>query len=262
MAPDNPKDTLQILELLKKAKAGDSRAENKLVIIYKPYVEFMVRSYSKKTEIKDDDDLRSYIFLGLLEGIRKFDPTRGAKFIYFAHTWMKKNIFLGEGVHRFIRVPVNQKIFYDDYVKEMNADEFNELEKIEEDVRKYLIIENTKTELFTDLVTVTNEDDEGEAKQIPENLIQTATITVFEEEEKAISLEVLKANIQKVLSAFTDKEIYIITHLYGLNGSPIMSSEQIAENLNVTKVNITFTKTRIIRMLRHNSLSNQILSGI
>jgi DNA-directed RNA polymerase specialized sigma subunit len=37
----------------------------------------MVRQYSKKTEIKEDDDLRSYVNQGLLDGIRKFDPKRG-----------------------------------------------------------------------------------------------------------------------------------------------------------------------------------------
>jgi DNA-directed RNA polymerase specialized sigma subunit len=54
----------------------------------------MVRQYSKKTEIKEDDDLRSYVNQGLLDGIRKFDPKRGSKFIYFAHM-DEENIFLG-----------------------------------------------------------------------------------------------------------------------------------------------------------------------
>jgi hypothetical protein len=34
---------------------------------------------------------------------------------------------------------------------------------------------------------------------------------------------------------------------FGLNGRELLSSEEIAANLKVTKVNITFTKTRIIR---------------
>jgi DNA-directed RNA polymerase specialized sigma subunit len=39
----------------------------------------------KKTEIKEDDDLRSYVNQGLLDGIRKFDPKRGSKFILRPH---------------------------------------------------------------------------------------------------------------------------------------------------------------------------------
>jgi DNA-directed RNA polymerase specialized sigma subunit len=84
--------TLRNTGIDKSAQAGNSRSEDKLILIYASYVNFMVRQYSKKTEIKEDDDLRSYVNQGLLDGIRKFDPKRGSKFIYFAHIWMKKNI--------------------------------------------------------------------------------------------------------------------------------------------------------------------------
>jgi DNA-directed RNA polymerase specialized sigma subunit len=107
MAPTKPK-TLRNTGIDKSAQAGNSRSEDKLILIYASYVNFMVRQYSKKTEIKEDDDLRSYVNQGLLDGIRKFDPKRGSKFIYFAHIWMKKIYFL-EASYRFIRIPVNQK---------------------------------------------------------------------------------------------------------------------------------------------------------
>jgi DNA-directed RNA polymerase specialized sigma subunit len=91
MAPTKPKDTPEILELIK-AQAGNSRSEDKLILIYASYVNFMVRQYSKKTEIKEDDDLRSYVNQGLLDGIRKFDPKRGSKFIYCPHMDEEKYI--------------------------------------------------------------------------------------------------------------------------------------------------------------------------
>jgi hypothetical protein len=52
-------------------------------------------------------------------------------------------------------------------------------------------------------------------------------------------LDVLKSNIQQVLANFNQKEIYIIEHLLGSMGE-LLSSEEIAANLKVTKVNITF----------------------
>lgn len=259
MAPTKPKDTPQILELIKSAQAGNSRSEDKLVLIYAPYVNFMVRRYSKKTEIKDDDDLRSYIQQGLLDGIRNFDPKIGSKFIYYAHIWMKKNIFLGEAAFRFIRVPVNQKVFYDAYVRERAIQELLDPDTCGAHAQKYLVIENTKTDYFTDLSTF---DIESGIQELPEHLLHQTNIKTFNEDEDSLSLDVLKSNIQQVLSNFNKKEVYIIEHLYGLNGRELLSSEEIAANLKVTKVNITFTKTRIIRMLRHSSLSNKILNGI
>lgn len=260
MSSDKFKDTPQILELIKKSQAGNSVAEGKLVHIYKPYVDYMVRRYSKKTEIKDDDDLRSYILIGLIEGIRKFNKSKNTRFIYFAHTWMKKNIFLGEGVHRFIRVPINQKIFYDNFNKEMFENEFKELDEIEGDIQKFTEIDNTKVSYFEDLCSYSNEDQE--VYEVPENLLHNLNSIPFYEEENKMSFNVLKSNVKKVLSNFNDKEIYIITHTFGLDGAEVLSSEHIAKNLNVTKVNITFTKTRVIRMLRHNYFSSQILSEI
>lgn len=259
MSSIKPKDTPQVLELIKSAQAGNSRSEDKLVQIYSSYVNYMVRKYSKKTEIKDDNDLRSYIQQGLLDGIRRFDPKAGSKFIYFAHIWMKKNIFLGEAAFRFIRVPVNQKVFYDTYVKERAAKELLDPDAFDTHSQKYLAIENTKTDYFTDLYLF---DEESGLQELPEKLLHQTNIKIFNEDEETISLDVLRANIQQVLSNFNNKEIYIIEHLFGLNGKELLSSEEIAANLNVTKVNITFTKTRIIRMLRHSSLSNKILNGI
>jgi DNA-directed RNA polymerase specialized sigma subunit len=72
-------------------------------------------------KIKEDDDLRSYVNQGLLDGIRKFDPKRGSKFIYFAHIWMKKNIFL-ERRHTGL-LGYRLIIFYDSHVKERAAAE-------------------------------------------------------------------------------------------------------------------------------------------
>jgi RNA polymerase sigma factor (sigma-70 family) len=253
------KDTPQILELIRSAQSGNSRAEDKLIVIYAPYVNFMVRRYSKKTEIKEDDDLRSYIQLGLLDGIRKFNPKKDTKFIYFAHIWMKKNIFLGEAAYRFIRVPVNQKVYYDTYLKERAAEALLDADHSSMHSQKFMVLENTKTEFFTDLVTY---DLESGLQELPEHLLHQTNIKTFNENEETLSLDVLKSNIQQVLTNFNEKEIYIIEHLYGLNGRELLSSEEIAANLKVTKVNITFTKTRIIRMLRHSSLSNKILNGI
>jgi DNA-directed RNA polymerase specialized sigma subunit len=135
----------------------------------------MVR-HSKKTEIKEDDDLRSYVNQGLLDGIRKFDPKRGSKFIYFAHIWMKKNIFLGEASYRFIRIPVNQK-YSTTHVKERAAAELLNSEHSHSHGQKFMALE--KTDFFTDLVTF---DVESGLQELPEHLLHQTNIKTFNEE--------------------------------------------------------------------------------
>ena len=250
------KDTEEILNLVASAQKGSSRSENELVKIYAPYVEYMVRKYSKKTDIKCDEDLRSYINLGLLDGIRKFNPNKNTRFIYFAHIWMKKNIFLGEASYRFIKLPSNQKIFYDKFLKnQKKEDGFVESEA---DHKRFITIKNSSTGVFTDYIG--NAVDE--AYEFPDKLLMNKNEEEFNKLETYDSFAVLKNNIKQVLSEFTDKEIYIINNIFGLGGFRAISVEQIASNLGVTKVNITFTKTRVIRMLRHQSLSNRLLDGL
>jgi hypothetical protein len=58
-----------------------------------------------------------------LDGIRKFDPKRGSKFIYFAHIWMKKNIFLERRHTGLLGYRLIKKVFYDSHVKERAAAE-------------------------------------------------------------------------------------------------------------------------------------------
>jgi RNA polymerase primary sigma factor len=253
------KDNAETLKLIREAQAGNSRAENKLVYAYQKYVDFMVRKYSKKTEIKEDDDLRSYIYLGLLDGIRKFSPDRDSRFIYFAHIWMKKNIFLGASKYPFIRIPVNQKIFYDKFNKEVSEEDLKEWDRMDVSIQRYLAIENSTTSLFTDISNINNETG---FLELPEGVIFHKNIKEHHLSENQVSINILRDNINKVLEDFNEKEVYIIEHLYGLNSAERLSSEQIAKNLNVTKVNITFTKTRVIRMMRHSSLSNKLINGI
>jgi len=150
-------------------------------------------------------------------------------------------------------------VFYDRYVKKLEKSEIEELELLDEDIQRFLTVENTKTNYFTDF---TQYDVDTGMHELPEKLLFHKNIKNFNSNEDKLSLDVLKNNIQNVLKDFNEKEVYIIEHLYGLNKAEKMSSEQIAKNLKVTKVNITFTKTRVIRMMRHASLSNRLLNGI
>lgn len=264
------KDTEEILEWIRQSQAGDTRAEGRLIRHYSTYIHYMVKRYSKRTEIKDDRDLKSCISIGLLEAIRTFKFNKNIKFSSWAFIWMKKNIFLSEVEYRFIKIPINQKTFYMKFQEDLITffDSLNNTygsvpdeiyESIDEHINRYYLIYNSNTEFFTDLMQF---DEESGVYEIPESMLLHQSLENLNEVENKYSYEILKNNVNKVLKGFNDKEVYIIERLYGLNGKDQMSSEQIAINLDVTKVNITFTKTRVIRMLRHSSYSNQLLNGI
>jgi RNA polymerase sigma factor (sigma-70 family) len=257
-----PKDSDMILAEIAKAQAGNSRSEGFIIKHYSSYVEYMVKRYSKKTAIKDDDDLRSYIQMGLLEAIRKYNSNMNTLFIYFAHTWMKKYIFMSEPTHRFIKLPANQNALYSKIKKKQATDKNSKEEYVDEEEAKILLTySSSSVTMFTDLCLV-NSAGEVESATIPEKLYKNNAMGVFSEEENKLVQSTLKRNISTTLSIFSEKERFVIESLFGLTTKGYLSVEELARELNVTKVTIMFIKNKVIRLLRHSSLTNQLINEI
>jgi len=254
------KDTPETLELIRLAQGGDSKAESRIVMNYESYVDYMVSKYSMKTEIKDDDDLRSYINMGLLDGIRKFDSSRNTTFIYYAHIWMKKHIFLGEAQYRFIRLPANKKAAYESFLKKyakLNEEITYELDnKI---IDNYLSVKGTLTAPFTEFKV---QDSNSDKYEIPEDIFYHKSLDNFEAEMKQEANAVLSQNLNKALHDFSEREVFIIEHTYGINDATVMKAEDIANSLGLSKVYVNDVKTKVIKLLRHSSFKHIILNGI
>ena len=253
----------EILELIKLAQNGNSRAENRLIKKHEYYVSYMIRKYSKKTWIKDDADLRSYIYMGLLEGIRQFDASRGTFFVYFAHIHIKKYIFSNENIFRFIRLPANQKNFYDKNRRvydDLTIDTFENSNLTDSDISQMDIIERSNTNSFS-TQTLYNDTDDMEYTSV-DDLLNNYSKSIVSDQDKIETQEVLKKNINNILDKLDAKEHFIIEPLYGLNDKSMMIPEQIATSLSVTKVNITFIRNKLIRLMRHSLLSNMLLKEV
>jgi hypothetical protein len=93
-----PKRHSEILELI---KAPSSRSEDKLILIYASYVNFMVRQYSKKR----DQRRRRFTIVrqpGLLDGI---SSTQNVVLVYLLRPHMdEKKILSWRASYRFIRI--------------------------------------------------------------------------------------------------------------------------------------------------------------
>ena len=253
---------IETLRLVKLAQAGDSRAENKLVNMYEDYVEYMVNKYSMKTLIKDNDDLRSAIYRGMIEGIRRYEDDKGTQFIYFTHNWMKKMIFIeAQQNFRLIRLPVNQSIFKTSFESKYKIpkdtgfdynvhEDYNIL--MDNEYFAYMAIKETETSLFSELNEYTDSTD-----IFIDNINKYSPLSEKEETETR-----LRKNINRALKKFSDREILIIEKLFGLNGQMQTTAESIANELDMAKVSIINIKTRVVRLLRHNMFTRILLYDI
>jgi len=173
--------------------------------------------------------------IGLITAAKRFDPSRGFKFISYAVYWIKQCIMhsLNEN-SRTIRLPSNiiNKILK--YNKE------NE-EYMESMVNSYpiCISINTKLGEYTGFEIADTIEDES-----------CAPLDVLEYET-----EKLKKVLNKTLECLSNKERGIIECYFGVNSTTEpMTLEAIGDKYDLTKERIRQIKEKAIRRLRHNNI--------
>ena len=94
-------------ELAARIKAGDEEAFRRLVEANLRFVVSVAKQYQNRG--LDLTDLINEGNLGLMKAARKFDPTRGFKFISYAVWWIRQQILQAlSDQGRLIRLPLNQ----------------------------------------------------------------------------------------------------------------------------------------------------------
>ena len=94
------------LDLLDKAKLGDSESLDHVLRLSEPTVISIAKSFSKNG-IKDD--LIQEGRIGILESIDGFEPTLGYRFNTYSPWWIKKNIFKFLTSHHEIYIPTQKR---------------------------------------------------------------------------------------------------------------------------------------------------------
>jgi RNA polymerase sigma factor (sigma-70 family) len=77
------------LALAKRAKRGDQKARGELVRKNYGTLRIYARKYVMRCTSLELQDLVSEGAMGLLRAVETFDPTRGVKFMSYAHNWIK-----------------------------------------------------------------------------------------------------------------------------------------------------------------------------
>jgi RNA polymerase sigma factor (sigma-70 family) len=77
-------------ELLAKAQAGDTQAEQAMLLRYDPLCHRLARKYF--TSGMEYDDVLQEARLGLLRAVRLFNPEKGANFITYAYIAIRRNV--------------------------------------------------------------------------------------------------------------------------------------------------------------------------
>jgi len=245
------------VELAKRIQTGDMEALEKLAKANLRFVVSVAKQYQNRG--LSLQDLINEGNLGLLKAAKRFDPSKGFKFISYAVWWIRQTIHqaLAEN-SRLVRLPVNKintmhKITQASsrleqvFGREPTMEEVAELTELtEEDVK--VSMQNYARTVSMD-APLGGEDDDGSLYDVTED--ETAVSP-----ENELLKESLKQEIMRTLSTIPPREADVLKYYFGLGSmSQPMLVEEIARRLQISPERVRQIKDKAIRRLRHNSRS-------
>jgi len=250
----------QEIELAIKIKKGSQEA---LELLTKANLRFVV-SVAKQYQNQGLSlgDLINEGNLGLIKAAKRFDETRGFKFISYAVWWIRQSILQALAEQsRIVRLPLNRvgalnKIgkaysnLEQEFEREPSATELaNELEMDVSEVSDNLKISGRHISVDAPFAQGDNNSlldvIENEHQPEPDNLLMS---------------ESLRSEIDRALSTLSEREAEVIKLYFGLKKEHSLTLEEIGEKFNLTRERVRQIKEKAIRRLRHASRSKNLRS--
>ena len=246
------------VKLARRIRQGDRRALEKLTKANLRFVVSVAKNYQNQG--LSLADLINEGNIGLIKAAKRFDETRGFKFISYAVWWIRQAILQALAEQsRIVRLPLNRvgtlhKIgkvsssLEQTYGRNPSPDEIaKELELTESEVADTLKISNSHLSL--DQPFSVSEDN--------------SLIDILEDEfqpgpDEALLDHSLRIEIEKALDTLTPREAEVINLYFGLNSEKALTLEEIGARFNLTRERVRQIKEKAIRRLRHASRSRSL----
>jgi RNA polymerase primary sigma factor len=244
------------VELAKLTKEGDILATNKLVTANLKFVVSVAKQYQTSGDLLED--LISAGNIGLIEAAKRFDETKGFKFISYAVWWIRQSIiqYISEN-NKTIRIPSN-KINASSKLKTINSDLEQSLERkptlfeiSEEYKNKHedSITEESVYEILYCNVHSNSLDAKVNSDEDAGTMLDFIAGDGLSNITKSLTKEDLKFTILKVASKLSSIERYVLLSFYGINCEE-KSLNEIGENLNLTRERVRQIKENCLKKLR------------
>ena len=248
------------VQLAQKVKAGDQLALEKLVKANLRFVVSVAKQYQNQG--LSLPDLINEGNLGLIKAAKRFDETRGFKFISYAVWWIRQSILQALAEQsRIIRLPLNQVGSLNKIKKATSKleQEFERAPSAEEIAEKlempdYKIDAAKKiTTRYISMDAPLTQDDE------------TKFLDVFVSDDtphtdEMLIRESLAREIQRSLATLTKKERDVINLYYGIGMPHGLTLEEIGAKFDLTRERVRQIKEKAIRRLKHTSRSKLLKS--
>lgn len=195
--------------------------------------------------------------IGLIKAAKRFDETRGFKFISYAVWWIKQSILqaLAEN-SRTVRLPLNK------------IGEISKINKEYAKLEQILNREPTPAEL-AEALEMTESDVSALKKYSAGDVSvhspfsqgeESTLLDVMENKEtpnpdNELISESLKMDIERALSKLTEREADVVRLYFGIGTDHAATLEEIGEKFDLTRERVRQIKEKALRKLRHHNRS-------
>lgn len=251
----------QEIELAQRIRNGEQAALETLTKANLRFVVSVAKQYQNQG--LSLGDLINEGNLGLIKAAKRFDETKGFKFISYAVWWIRQSILQAIGEHsRIVRLPLNRvgvlnKIgkaynsLEQEYERQPSADEL--AKELDMDVSEVTYaLEIAGRHVSMDAPFSQGEDNSNNLLDVIPNEQEAAPDTTLMSES-------LKSEIESALSTLTEREAIVIRYYFGLDTENSLTLEELGEKLNLTRERVRQIKEKALRRLRHASRSKNLM---
>ena len=234
------------VELARRIKDGDEEALHQLCRANLRFVVSVAKKYQGQgLSLADLINEGNY---GLIKAAKRFDETRGFKFISYAVWWIRQAILQALAEQsRVVRLPLNRigtisKIRKASARLQQDLDRKPNIEELEIDVKKVReAMKHTSRHLSMD-APFNEEDDNSLLDVLPDEESDSP-------DEEMLS-ESVKIDIERALSALHDREAEITRLYFGIGREHPLTLEEIGKRFDLTRERVRQIKEKALRKLR------------
>ncbi len=245
--------------LAQRIREGDQVALEKLTKTNLRFVVSVAKQYQNQGLTLGD--LINEGNLGLIKAAKRFDETKGFKFISYAVWWIRQSILQAIAEQsRIVRLPLNQVGSLSKISKAFSKlEQTYEREPSPEELADIL---ETTVDKVSDTLSNSGRHVSMDAPfvQGEENTLLDVLENADPDTDSILIDESLSEEIKRSLATLTDREREIIVLFFGLGTNHQLSLEEIGEKFSLTRERVRQIKDKALQRLRHTSRSKILKS--